>query len=212
MDANYWYERWATKRTGWHQDKPNDLLLKHLPKLSLPKSAHIFIPLCGKTKDIAWLLSEGYAVSGAELDESAVVELFSELGVQPTIEQAGDLKRFSSPRLCVFVGDIFLLTAEQLDVVDACYDRAALVALPPTMRKTYTQHLIQLTKCAPQLLIAFTYDQSLLAGPPHSVPLEEIEHHYQSTHRIQSLSANPVKGGLKGLDSAIENVWHLLPV
>ncbi len=212
MEANYWHDRWASKRTGWHQDEPNLLLVNHFPSLSLLKPAHVFVPLCGKTKDIGWLLNEGYTVSGIELNESAVSALFAELNIKPNIEKQGDLLCYTYSNLTVYVGDVFSLSADQLGDVDACYDRAALVALPPAMRVTYTQHIKALTKCAPQLLITFTYDQSLVEGPPHSVPAEEVTRHYQSAYRIQSLSALPVKDGLKGLTEAIENVWHLQPI
>ena len=39
--------------------------------------------LCGKTLDISWLLSKGYRVTGAELSQIAIEQLFMELGVQP---------------------------------------------------------------------------------------------------------------------------------
>ena len=39
----------------------------------------------------------------------------------------------------VFVGDFFDLTNSLLGAVDAIYDRAALVALPPDMRQAYTK-------------------------------------------------------------------------
>jgi hypothetical protein len=45
----------------------------------------VFLPLCGKTLDIQWLLSRGYGVAGSELSKIAVEQLFSELGVEPNI-------------------------------------------------------------------------------------------------------------------------------
>jgi thiopurine S-methyltransferase len=78
-----------------------------------------------------------------------------------------------------FVGDIFDLSRATLGPVDAIYDRAALVALPETMRNRYAAHLMEITDHAPQLLICFDYDQSLQPGPPFSISDEEVGRHYR---------------------------------
>jgi len=211
MDLDYWHERWANERTGWHKAVPNVLLTKYFPKLTQQQGAKVFVPLCGKTKDIGWLADNGCVVTGAELSEFAVKQLFDELSVQPKVTQDGEFKLYTSPNIRIFVGDFFALTTEQLGPVDVCFDRAALVALPPTMRIEYTKHLMTLTANAPQLLISLTYDQTQAEGPPHSVPAEEIDSHYQAQYNVESLSALPVEGGIKGVDGASEHVWLLTP-
>lgn len=211
MDANYWHDRWANERIGWHKATPNTLLIEHFSKLSENSGTKIFVPLCGKTKDIGWLLDNGCHVMGAELNESAVKQLFDELEVTPEVSQNGELKQYTAPSIDIFVGDIFSLTTAQLGPIDTCFDRAALVALPPAMRIDYTKHLTQLTANAPQLLVTLTYDQTKADGPPHSVPPEEVDKHYQSNYHIQSLSALPVAGGIKGVDGASEHLWLLTP-
>ena len=67
MQADFWHDKWKNNRIGWHLDEVNPILVKHINALDLDKGARIFIPLCGKTKDIAWLLKEGYNVVGAEV-------------------------------------------------------------------------------------------------------------------------------------------------
>jgi len=207
MDANFWQERWANKNTNWHQSKPNPLLVEHFDALALRSDAQVFVPLCGKTLDIAWLRQQGCRVSGVELSEMAVIELFDDMQITPTVTQSEkheqDLLCYSAPGLCIYVGDFFLLALEDLDAVDAIYDRAALVALPPAMRQTYASHLQCITNCAPQLLITFNYDQSKMPGPPHSIPPQEIQQHYSKAYHIQQLEARPVDGGLKGQVEAI---------
>ena len=74
MDASFWHERWQANQIGFHKDDVNERLVEHLGALALPKGARVFVPLCGKTLDIGWLLGEGYAVTGAELSEIAVRE------------------------------------------------------------------------------------------------------------------------------------------
>src|SRR5699024_8207116 len=126
---------------------------KHFGDLSLPKGSRLFLPLCGKTLDIHWLLAEGYRVAGAELSSIAVAELFAELGVTPSEMQHGSLSHYQADQIDIFQGDIFELTADLLGPVDAVYDRAALVALPEGLRQQYAQHLVKITHRAPQLLL-----------------------------------------------------------
>jgi hypothetical protein len=127
MEHSFWHERWESGRIGFHQGKPNKLLLAHFDALGLADRSRVFLPLCGKTRDIAWLLSQGYRVAGAELSELAIRQLFEELGVEPVISNLGQFKRYSATDIEIFVGDIFSLTAELLGPVDAVFDRAALV-------------------------------------------------------------------------------------
>lgn len=63
----------------------------------------MFVPLCGKTHDIGWLLQQEYEVAGAELSEIAIIELFDELGLAPGVEQRGNLKLYASDRVAIFV-------------------------------------------------------------------------------------------------------------
>jgi thiopurine S-methyltransferase len=209
MDPNFWRQRWENKETGWHESKPNPLLVKHLPQLALGKDRRIFVPLCGKTLDISWLLSHGYRVSGAELSQLAVEQLFMDLGIQPDITQAGELDQWSAKHVDIFVGNIFALSRQALGRVDAVYDRAALVAFPPDMRGRYTAHLMELTNKAPQLLICYDYDQPLMEGPPFSVTGDEIRRHYAKAYDVTRLASSDVSGGLKGKCPATENVWLL---
>src|SRR5690606_15848969 len=103
---------------------------KHFDRLRLTAGSRLFLPLCGKTRDIAWLLEGGYRVAGVELSEVAIGVLFEELDLEPAIERSGNLLCYSGPGIDIHVGDIFELTAAQLGDVQAIYDRAALVALP----------------------------------------------------------------------------------
>ncbi|MEM7745853.1 MAG: thiopurine S-methyltransferase [Pseudomonadota bacterium] len=211
MDANFWHERWQANQIGFHQPKPNAMLVAHIGALDLAPGARIFLPLCGKTLDIGWLLGQGFRIAGAELSRLAIEQLFEGLGVTPEITEAGALTRFSADGIDIFVGDIFALDAATLGPVDAVYDRAALVALPDGMRARYAGHLPVLTSHVPQLLVTFDYDQSVMDGPPFSVPRATVDGLYASTFRITALANAPVEGGLKGIAPATEIALHLSP-
>ncbi len=209
MDPNFWQQRWEKNEIGFHEDNANPLLVNHFHKLSVAKGCLIFVPLCGKTLDISWLLSHGYRVAGAELSRLAIEQLFMGLGMKPEIATVGGIEQWSANNLDIFVGDIFALSGKMLGQVDAIYDRAALVAFPAEMRKRYTAHLTEITGKAPQLLICYEYDQSLMEGPPFSVSTEEVHRHYATTYDLRLIAGTQVAGGLKGKAPAKENVWLL---
>lgn len=209
MDASFWHNRWQTNQTGWHECDVNPLLITHFPSLNVPPGGRVFVPLCGKSLDLGWLLSRGYDVAGAELSELAVTQLFAELGMDARILDVGRFKLFCGEKIDVFVGDIFDLSREILGPVDAVYDRAALVALPETIRARYTAHLKVITTLAPQLVIGYEYDQTVMAGPPFSVTSDELHRHYSDSYTLTLLARVEVPGGLKGKCPATEHIWQL---
>lgn len=209
LDRQFWHHRWESNRIGFHNHTVNPALEAHVDALSLVEGNRVFLPLCGKTLDISWLLAHGIRVAGVELSELAVQQLFSELGVDPVTSTNGLLKHYQAHNVDIFVGDIFDLNAGIAGTIDAIYDRAALVALPVDMRHRYTAHLVEVTQAAPQLLVTFTYDQMLMEGPPFSVDMGEVHTHYKGKYALKLLADTEVPGGLKGVCPAQEQVWHL---
>ncbi len=208
MDASFWLQKWEKNEIAFHENKTNPALVKYFNELSLVKGSRVFLPLCGKTLDIAWLLSNGYPVAGAELSETAIKQLFMGLGAKPKISEIGKINHYSAENIDIFVGDIFELSGKMLGRVDTIYDRAALVALPEEMRNRYAKHLMTITNKAPQLLLSFEYDQNVMEGPPFSVSNEEVNRHYKNYYNLTLLANTAIPGGLKGCP-AKENVWLL---
>ena len=209
MDSEFWKKRWEKNEIGFHLDEVNPMLVKHFKELELKEDSSVFLPLCGKTLDIQWLLSKGYNIIGAELSELAIQQLFDELQVKPDVSIQEKFKVYETKGLKIFVGDIFDLSSEVLGDIDAVYDRAALVALPFNIREKYTEHLSRITQYLPQLLLNFTYDQSLMNGPPFSVSGEEIKEHYSKSYAISLLESKEVEGKFKGKVYAEEMAWLL---
>jgi len=209
MEPNFWHERWERREIGFHEGEANTALVAHFGALGLAPGARILVPLCGKTRDIAWLLDQGHRIAGVELSPLAIGELFAELGLTPTITADGPLARYRADDLDIWVGDLFDLTSERLGTVDAIYDRAALVALPESMRSRYTAHLMAITQAAPQLLMTYEYDQQVYNGPPFSVREAELQEHYEGAYHLQLLARQPVERGLKGQTPASAATWLL---
>lgn len=209
MKKEFWHNRWDINHITFHGSEAHKLLVEYFNELSLPEESRIFVPLCGKTLDISWLLSKGYRVAGAELSQKAIDELFSESGLSPDITELENLTHYSAENIDIFVGDIFNLTAEILGPVDAVYDRAAMVALPEEMRTNYARHMMEITQKAPQLVISYDYDQTCIDGPPFSVSGEELHQHYDKYYTLKNLARVDVPGGLKGKCDAAEHIWLL---
>lgn len=209
MEADFWHQKWEKNDIGFHREEANPLLADHFDALKLSQGSRLFLPLCGKTRDIAWLLSQGHRVAGAELSALAVTQLFEELGIKPDVVDAGALTHYRSEALDLFLGDFFELEPERLGAVGAIYDRAALVALPETLRKRYAAHLTRITDSAPQLLVTYVYDQTVIDGPPFSVNDEEVLQHYGNQYTPILLNSHEVPGGMKGKCAAKEHVWLL---
>ncbi len=209
MEADFWHERWDTNQIAFHEGAGNALLTKHFAAHFPKPGARVFLPLCGKTRDFAWLMAQGRRVVGAELSATAIDQLFAEMDLTPEVTETGDGLWYRGPGIDVYVGDIFRLTRAALGPVDVVYDRAALVALPPDMRARYVSHLMEITGTAPQFLICFDYDQKEMPGPPFSVPDVEVKAHYAGSYTVSRIDRKPVEGRLKGQVDATENAWLL---
>ena len=179
MDADYGRNRWTEGRTGWHQDQPTPLMLKHWPTLSARPGERVFVPLAGKTQDMRWFASQGLRVLGVELSQLAIEQFFSESGVEPSVFSSRYGTHFEAGGIELICGDAFGLDADALADCDLVFDRAALIALPPELRQRYAGELYAKlpTRCR-GLLITLEYPQHEKAGPPFSVAEDEVRAHY----------------------------------
>lgn len=209
MDTGFWHQKWEKGEIGFHERQVNPALVEHIGTLDLDKGARLFLPLCGKTRDIAWLLEQGFSIAGIDLSPLAINELFQELDLVPEITPSGKLTRYSAANIDIWVGNIFDLSYSVLGSVDAVYDRAALVALPEEMRQRYACHLTALTNGAHQLLITYEYDQRLYDGPPFSVRENELKRHYGEHYQLRHLAQEQIAGGFKGKVEAAITIWLL---
>jgi thiopurine S-methyltransferase len=215
MHQDFWLERWQQNQIGFHADEVNPHLLALWPRLNIPLGATVFVPLCGKSKDMLWLLAQGYQVLGIELSPLAVQAFFAEHQLSATTHQQGNFTVSAIDGLQIFCGDFFDLQPEDLKNVSAVYDRAALVALPPDMRTAYAEKLRQLLAPATTLLLlAFAYAQQDMPGPPFSVDEPEVLRLYQSWCDLEQLASEDIlerefRFRERGLTGLLEQVYRL---
>ncbi len=216
MDSKFWLERWAKHEIGFHQSSINPYLVEYWTPLDVPIDATVFVPLCGKTLDMRWLQERGHPVIGVEVARTACQEFFSEWGVEPEVTQSGKFERFSAQGITLLCGDFFGLTRADLQDVRGVFDRAALIALPPPMRRKYAAHLREiLPDGTTLLLVAPEYDQGQMKGPPFAVGLDEIRELF-SGWAIQPLASNDVTDSddaarfrQRGLTRLVEHVVRI---
>ncbi|AJP48445.1 thiopurine S-methyltransferase [Rugosibacter aromaticivorans] len=176
MESSFWHERWEKNEIGFHQSRFHPFLPKYWPSLDIKQGSRVFVPLCGKSRDLLWLRDQDLDVIGVELSKLAVEDFFKENQLTAIITQHGELTLYECSGIRIFCGDFFKLTAADLAGVAGVFDRASLVALPPAMRRDYARHMQKILPSGTQtLLVCFAYPQEQMDGPPFSV--EEAEVH-----------------------------------
>ncbi len=216
MDPEFWKARWQNQQIGFHEGKPNALLIEFGEKL-LPKPSTIapsvLVPLCGKAQDLVWLSDCGFEVTGIELVESAAQAFFEENALGFERQNWHGQASLVAGKIRIVVADIFALDALPSGTFDAVYDRAALVALEPELRERYVAELLRWLKPEGQLLVlAFVYDQTKMAGPPFSVTDAQLLALFDASDRLELLRAQDIldqepRFKERGLTSLVEKAW-----
>ena len=192
MKAEFWHERWENKLIGFHLDEVNPNLTDNWQQFSLAKGKTVFVPLCGKSLDLLWLVEQGYEVIGVELSPLAVEEFFSEHDLKVSRESVGKLEKWSANHITVYCGDIFDLQKDEVGKIDAVYDRASLIALPPEMREHYADKIKELANQSPVLLVTLDYEQDKMDGPPFAVSRTEVETLFSDSYQVIQHDARDV--------------------
>lgn len=215
MDTNFWHERWAKSEIGFHLNEVNPYLIKYFGALKKKSKTSVFVPLCGKSKDLIWLAEQVEHVIGIELSKKAIDDFFSENKLTPSIIQHERFIEYRYANLTLLCGDLFQLTAADLTGHHLVYDRASLIAFPPEMRSSYVKKLDEiLPNKAQRLLITVDYPQHEMNGPPFSVPPDEVHQHFSSQYDIQCLQSEDILGASKrfkdrGVTRMLEHVFLL---
>lgn len=176
METAFWLQRWQEGRIGFHQTRVMSLLQKYWPQAALPKGSRVLVPLAGKSLDMLWLAEQGHRVLGVELSELAVGQFFAENKLCPDTHDSALGRHYVAGDIEIIHGDVLTLDDATLAGCAGFYDRAALIALPPEMRKRYAERVYaRLPAGCRGLLFTLEYPQQEMDGPPFSVPEAEIK-------------------------------------
>lgn len=203
MDRAYWEEVWRNNDLGFHQSQVNRHLQRFWQRLELTPTSRVFVPLCGKSLDMDWLLSEGHEVIGADISEKAQQEYLKTHDDPVRFTEENKLKLAWQGRLLFVAGDILHMEPEMLRSVDAVYDRAALVALPCAARQNYALFLAHCLKPGAQMLLITRQAPKEQPTPPFNVNAEEVNELYATNFSVEHLLRE------KRQDEVIEEVFLL---
>jgi thiopurine S-methyltransferase len=193
VDADFWHHRWQENLIAFHKGHAHAALPRYFDRLNVSAGAEIFVPLCGKSHDMAWMRERGYRVLGVELSPIAVVDFFSEQGIEYTKRKEGAFTVHEGDGVRLLCGDFFQLDLSHLEETAAVYDRAALIALPGELRERYARHLLTLLPArVPLLLLTLEYDVEEMNGPPFSVGEAEVRGHFDAWRVVEHLESREI--------------------
>ncbi len=193
MKKDFWIERWEEGKIGFHRPDVHPMLAAHWHRLGAKAGSKVLVPLCGKTLDMLWLAEQGVMVQGVELSSKAACDFFQENNLSVALNTQDPFGVRKGGSIEILTGDIFHLGPGHVADISTVYDRAALVALPPEMRKAYAGHLKVLFDANVRiLLITLAYHQHEMDGPPFSVSDEEVQTLFKDRFSITCLQEEDV--------------------
>ena len=215
MDTDYWCERWVRNETGFHQNEINPHLQRFWPELNLASGNRVFVPLCGKSRDMLWLREQGHEVVGVEICPLAVEAFFAENDLHTSVTKHATFSVYQTEGLRLYCGDFFQMTSEDMAGVSAVFDRASLIALPPSMRSAYAAHMQTILASGVNiLLVTLDYPQHEMQGPPFSVKEPEVRALYEKRGEVRLLYSADIldkepRFRDKGITQLHEKVFHV---
>lgn len=193
MQSDFWHDRWQRNQIGFHQDAVSPMLAAHWDATGVARDARVFVPLAGKSLDMAWLAARGHTVLGVELSPIAVRDFFASQGLAPDVHVTRYGQHHVAGPFELIVGDAFALDADILADCMGVYDRAALIALPPGMRSAYLHDLYAALPVGCRgLLVSLEYPQAQKDGPPFSVAEPEIRAGLQQHWQLDVLERRDI--------------------
>ncbi len=210
-DNGLWLQCWRDSQTDFHQAAVNPLLSRFWPRLDLAAGSRIFVPLCGKSLDMLWLVAQGHEVIGVELSPIAVRAFFRDNQLKPKQTRQGKLTLWQHGNLSILCGDYFALGPADLGRIDTVYDRAALTALPEHIRGAYVTQLRRIVPATADVFLLTTED----AGPDETDDQalgvsEEIKTLYSQAFHVELTHVESVfEGNPPALERTEYKVYRL---
>ena len=136
--------------------KVDPILMKNIEQLTAGRdNLRIFVPMCGKTRDMLWLADQGHAITGAEINARYIKAFFrdAELEYKLCSEQITPTKKANvyeakDKEITLYQCDIFDYSVEVSGQFDAIWDQSAL----PVINEMGAKRLKEYTSLMQSLL------------------------------------------------------------
>ncbi|KAG4080713.1 hypothetical protein HA402_013243 [Bradysia odoriphaga] len=220
-NVNYWTDRWAQEKTGWHRSNVSRQLIENLPKLcDNVVSKTFFIPLCGKTVDIPYLYAQGHKVFGVEAVAKPIEELNEEHSLGLKFDAASSTYATDDGGIVIYCGDIFTCPFEKYGPFDCVWDRASFIAFEYAFRPAYSEMMQRSLKVKKEgatgeyhnfkyLMETLEYDREQFSGPPRATDASDMDTFFGSFANYEIVNREP--DTLKALpDLKVEVVHYFL--
>ncbi len=186
MEERFWIDKWEKGEIGFHQNEFNSNLVKYSGKF-FKDCSKVFVPLCGKTKDMIFLIGKGFKVVGIDLSEKAIISFFEENNFSYKSQIYDGYELYINENVTLIRGNIFEVPLTLFEEIDAIYDRASLVALPIELRIKYVDFILNnLNKCK-MMLQTLAFDNREL-GPPFSIEEDDVRNYFGKIFSIECIS------------------------
>ncbi|WMX14983.1 MULTISPECIES: thiopurine S-methyltransferase [unclassified Aureispira] len=186
MEKQFWIDSWNEGgfKTSFHRKDIHPYILEYLTPEKI-EGKRILVPLCGKSIDLVYFSQYAKHVIGVELAEKAIYQFFEEQGL--AFEKQGN--RFESNQLTIINADFFSLSTEAVGEIDLVYDRAALVALPLSMRLKYVAKIQQILPLNAQQFINTLEYAPIKEEPPFSISPKDLMAYYGNSFDVEHLKS-----------------------
>jgi len=168
------------KKPTWNEDpieKNYKFIIGSVPNFDL-RDKRVLVPLCGDSFSIIYFASKGCTVVGCELTEIAIEKLIERINKSypqsftTEIKKGGKIYRSNDNKIIIVQGDIFDSDIPFAGTFDLVYDRAALVALDPSMRVNYCKRISSLI--SENTLLFFDVVERGDGGPPYTITQNDL--------------------------------------
>jgi len=202
-NVNYWADRWVQEKIGWHRLNVNKQLIDNLPRLCGDNvSKHFFLPLCGKTVDIAYLYAKGHRVFGVEAVPKAIEDLNAEHLLDLKFNSVSSTYETDNGKIKIYCGNIFTCPFENFGPFDCVWDRGSFVALEYKFRDAYKEMMQRSLKIKEPgasglynnfkyLMETLDYNRDKFSGPPRAVDINDMDFFFGDWTNIEVVNREP---------------------
>ncbi|KAG7352901.1 thiopurine S-methyltransferase [Nitzschia inconspicua] len=221
-----WANRWTNNHIGFHLNDVNPVIKKYGPRYlttssdegsttstavkddevcdapdhdknkRIKRAKRVFVPLCGKTVDLAYLTDladEVVGVEGIRMALEQFAEEQAQLNVSLETTTKDGFEKFQGDKITLLKGDYFELDATKTDgVFDFIFDRASMVAIDPKLRESYVEVLGSLLAPGGTILLVVLErqgsDEAMKQGPPFTIPEVTVRELYEPKEWVESIT------------------------